>query len=144
VFAAQVLTETHADNDRAGFSLIVLSSDLQGIELGFWTNRVWAQEGGPEPDLFTQAEGVSFAVTNPVTYTLAITSGGYTLAADLVPILSGPLRDYTAFSGFPDVYETPNFIFLGDDTTSARASVRFAYVAVIPPNRVFLPLVLKS
>ena len=43
--ALKLLSETHSTNDRAGLSLIVLSSDLRGIELGFWTNEIWAQSG---------------------------------------------------------------------------------------------------
>ncbi len=34
-FDLQVGSESHVSNDRAGFSVIALSSDLQGIELGF-------------------------------------------------------------------------------------------------------------
>src|SRR3954454_4104234 len=42
-FDVKLDSESHASNDRAGFSLIALSSDSKGIELGFWTNQVWAQ-----------------------------------------------------------------------------------------------------
>jgi hypothetical protein len=67
-FRAQVEQEAHAASDddgdgiddRAGFSVIVLSSDLRGIELGFWAERIWAQEGGSGDKLFTQAEGAAF------------------------------------------------------------------------------------
>ncbi|MBL8058336.1 MAG: hypothetical protein JNK29_16650 [Anaerolineales bacterium] len=130
IFTAQVLTEAHASPHRAGVSLIVLSSDRLGIELGFWLGRVWAQEGGSAPQLFTQAEGAALDTSTPLTYTLRVQGAGYVLAAGLTPVLTGTLRDYTAFTGFPDVYETPNFIFLGDDTTSARGAVRFSWVAV--------------
>lgn len=144
IFAAQLITETHASNDRAGFSVIVLSSDKQGIELSFWRDRVWAQEGGAEPGLFTQAEGAPFDTTGLVTYTLTLTSTAYTLSAGDAPLLSGPVRDYTAFDGSPDVYENPNFLFLGDNTASARASVRFSYVAVdLALHDVYLPVMLR-
>ena len=86
-FTVQLLAEDHSnlaaqnntavDNiaDRAGFSVIVLSSDRRGIELGFWTNdsnttnRIWAQNDGavkadpnnaPAGTRFTHAEGTSF------------------------------------------------------------------------------------
>lgn|GEM_PF-345545 len=128
-FTAQVITETHANNHRAGFSIIVLSDDQLGIELGFWTNEIWAQNG--PPNLFTHGEGVSYNTTTGLTqYTLEMSGSTYTLKAAGNTILTGAVRDYTSFSGFPDVYETPNFIFLGDDTTSARASVRIAAVSV--------------
>ena len=144
-FTAQVITETHINNHRAGFSVIVLSTDTLGIELGFWTDRVWAQEGGSPPNLFTQAEGAALdTTTGLVTYTLMVDGGRYSLFADGQPALTGALRDYTQFVGPINPYSTPNFIFLGDDTTSARGSVRFSYVAVTAPlNKTYLPVVLR-
>jgi hypothetical protein len=128
-FTAQVITETHANNNRAGFSIIVLGSDKLGIELGFWTNEIWAQNG--PPSLFTHGEGVAYNTTAALTtYTLEMSGNAYTLKAAGNTILTGAVRDYTSFSGFPDVYEIPNFIFLGDDTGSARASVRISAVSV--------------
>src|SRR4051812_35382877 len=56
--SVQIVSESHADSDkdgdgvggRAGFSVIVLSSDPKGIELGFWEDQIWAQEqGAAEP-----------------------------------------------------------------------------------------------
>ena len=139
VFAAQLLTETHASPHRAGFSLIALSSDRLGIELGFWMDQVWAQEGGQPPQLFTHAEGAALDASALITYTLRVQGDRYALSAGATPVLAGALRDYTAFTGFPDVYETPNFLFLGDDTSSARGAVRLSYVALGPDWRLLLP-----
>lgn len=47
-------------------------------------------------------------------------------------MLEGTVRDYTPFVGVVDPYETPDFLFFGDDTTSARAAVRLAGVVLIP------------
>lgn len=143
-FTTQVISETHLTNDRAGVSVIALSADLQGIELGFWQNRVWAQEGGSGGNLFTQAEGVTFDTTAVTTYTLFIQGSRYALSANGNNVLSGPLRDYTAFSEPFDIYETPNFIFLGDDTRSASAEWRFGSASVLVPlHQLYLPLVQK-
>jgi len=136
--------------DRAGFSVIAISSDGQyGIELGFETDRIWAQEDGTgqvepslEPDpldantsdrtLFTQAEGVNFATNNSsVNYDLLVQGNAYTLYADGASILSGRLRDYTALEGAIDPYENPNFLFFGDNTPSARGRVDIGDIAVI-------------
>jgi hypothetical protein len=128
----QLTSETHVSNDRAGFSIILLADDLQGIELGFWGDEIWAQDDSP---LFTHAEGVPVDTTAALTtYRLRMVGGSYELFASDLSILSGPLRDYTAFTGFPDVYETPNFLFWGDDTTSAQADVRVGTIelALIP------------
>jgi hypothetical protein len=142
-FTVQVVAEYHADSDkdgdgigdRAGFSVIVLSSDTRGIELGFWEDQVWAQEQGaaepPAGTLFTHAESARFDTTSRmITYTLAMRNDQYELSSEGVTILRGRLRDYSAFEGPVNPYRTPNFIFLGDDTGSARAVIRLAYVAL--------------
>ena len=142
-FSVQLVSEYHADSDkdgdgvgdRAGFSVIVLSSDTQGIELGFWEDQIWAQEQGaaepPAGTLFTHAESTQFATTGRmIAYTLTVRADRYELSSDGVMILRGQLRDYTAFEGPVNPYRTPNFIFLGDDTGSARAVIQLAYVAI--------------
>lgn len=139
-FSAQLFSETHLNNDRAGFSVIAVSSDgVNAIELGFWTNEIWAQEGGTSPDLFTHAEGATFdTTTGLIPYELTVLQNLYSLRANGTEILSGTMRDYTAFVGFIDPYETPNFLFFGDDTTSASADFKISYISVItnstPPD----------
>lgn len=124
---AQVVSEAHASVNRAGYSLIVLTENLQGIELGFWTDRIFAQNVG-----FTHGEEALFDTTAALTdYNLRLGGGTYELRAGGVPILSGALRDYSAF-GFP--YNTPSFLFVGDDTTSARAVSRTASIGVNAPE----------
>ncbi len=68
-------------------------------------------------------------------YELTFFNGFYTVrratSGPQAPLLlSGPLRDYSAFSGSVDPYETPSFIFLGDDTTSAESAVEIASIIV--------------
>ncbi|NTU63645.1 MAG: hypothetical protein HGB05_09635 [Chloroflexi bacterium] len=147
-FTTQVLSETHVSHDRAGFSALVIGSDLRGIELGFWENEVWAQEGG-SLNPFTHAEGATFTTTNLIEYRLSVLGNHYTLIADGATVLSGPLRDYTQAPPPPlpiNPYTTANLIFLGDDTSSAQAQIALRYAAVIdaPPFSVYLPLMSKS
>ena len=125
-FDVKVDSESHASNDRAGFSLIALSSDSKGIELGFWTDQVWAQSDNP---LFTHAEGAAFDTTQGVVhYQLAVLGDSYELFAGSSLLLGGSLRDYSSF-GKPYTYQS--FLFLGDDTTSANAKIELARVAVL-------------
>jgi hypothetical protein len=139
----QIVEESHGDSDkngddigdRAGFSVIALSDDLKGIELGFWKDEIWAQEDGaaepPGGALFTHAEGAAFDTTADLTrYTLTVQDDVYRLSTGGQAVLSGRLRDYTAFDGPVNPYSTPNFVFLGDDTGSAQAVIRLSYVAV--------------
>jgi hypothetical protein len=126
-FEVQLLSEAHASNDRAGFSVIVLTSDLEGIEIGFWEGEIWAQSATP---LFTHSEGASFDTTQShVRYDLAIFADTYNLSADGVTILQGPLRNYSAH--WHEVYQTENYLFFGDDTTSASALMALASVRYV-------------
>lgn len=130
-FTLQIENEAHINNDRSGFSLIILSEDARGIELAFWENEIWGQSDSSTGGLFKHGEGVTFTTTTDlIDYQLTINDDTYTLIANTQSILTGPLRDYSDFDGFPDPYQSPNFLFLGDDTTSAQARVRLGYIAI--------------
>ncbi|MGI2905560.1 DUF4347 domain-containing protein [Tolypothrix sp. VBCCA 56010] len=154
-FDLQVNSESHSSDDnndgfqdRAGFSVIVVTSDnKKAIELGFWNNEIWAQTANP---LFTHSttERASGLTTTAMTrYDLAIKDNTYQLfaAGGTTPILTGSLRDYRAFNhtgaGLPyDPYEQTNFVFLGDNTSSAQADVNLARVELQANNKVrFVP-----
>lgn len=154
-------------DDRAGFSVIVIGNDQKGIELGFWSDRIWAQNDGKsqqkpslEPDsspqdplrtFFTQGEGVSFNTQQDVQYDLSVQGDLYRLLADNSVILTGQLRDYSDFDPGeqvvpdsenkipvidqvrvvpPNPYAQENFIFLGDNTPTAGATVKLRDVSV--------------
>ncbi len=137
-FTLRVIDEQHSSSDRAGFSITVLSSVASpgppGIELGFWKNEVWAQNAG-----FTHGEssGVFDTTTGLIPYRLLVSGNTYQLLANGNPILSGNLRDYSAFNGGPPFntgfpYNQANFLFFGDDTSSASANVQLASIQVVP------------
>jgi hypothetical protein len=150
-FDLQVLSEDHSNPaaqnntaidslaDRSGVSLIFLSSDLQGIELGFWTDEIWAQNDGavkadpisaPSGTRFTHGEGASFNTTNLTRYDLSVEGTTYRIYAGgnfIAPILSGSLRNYSN-EGLP--YSLANLMFFGDNTTSARGSFRLNLVTL--------------
>lgn len=117
-FSAQLISEAHANNDRAGFSVILLGSDQKGIELGFWDNEIWAQSASP---LFTHSTGTFVDTTQARNYRLRIVGDDYSLLEGNNSLLNGSVEDYTAFGSAP--YTLPNYLFLGDNTTSANADV---------------------
>ena len=127
-FSVQIFAENHIKTNRAGFSVIVLAEDKKGVELGFWSDTVFAQNDSP---LFVPAESTSFVTTNMVDYELSIDSHQYSLRAHGIQILSGPVRDYTAFSGTINPYSVPNFVFVGDNTTSASADFAIRTMALV-------------
>lgn len=129
-FTIQVESESHESSNRSGFSIIILDSNSQGIELAFWTNEIWVQSDDSTGGLFTHSEGVAFDTTAAlIDYQVTMLGDTYTLTANSQPVLTGPIRNYSAFDRFPDPYETPNFLFLGDDTTSAQARVRLRFLS---------------
>ena len=128
LFTSQMITESHANTNRAGFSVIVLTDDKRGLELAFWTTNIFAQSDSP---LFTHAEETNYAATALVNYALAFHPTNYVLSANGTLILSGPVRDYSAFSGFPNPYSSTNFVFFGDDTTSAGGAFLLRKVALV-------------
>jgi hypothetical protein len=159
-FDLQLNAENHDNSDRngdgigdrAGFSMIAISNDKKGVELGFWKDdsnprmrdRIWIQQDGaappPQGKLFTHtAEGAEFNTGVMTHYELKIQGNRYQLFANRfsTPILSGLLRDYRAFdyqAATPPLlyspYATPNFLFFGDDTGSASADITLKYIAV--------------
>ena len=134
-FELEVLSESHSSTDRAGFSVIMLGDDNRGVELGFWSNSIFAQEVG-----FNAAESVAYATMGSETdYQLKIVGANYTLSANGTDILSGATRDY---SGFGVPYSLKNYLFLGDDTTSAEASVNLGNVTLtsVPEPSAFVLL----
>jgi Ca2+-binding RTX toxin-like protein len=147
-FQIRINSESHSSDtngdglvDRAGFSLTALSSDRQGIELGFWTNQIWAQMGGTGSTMFTHSptEQVLFSTTGMVNYDLFVLGNNYYLSANDTVILQGALKNYTAFSivgkGLPyNPYTTPNFLFLGDNTSNGASNSDIAKFAVNTAN----------
>jgi hypothetical protein len=130
-FTLHVESETHGNSNRAGFSMIILDQDAKGIELSFWEDQIWVQSDDTSGGLFKHGEGAAFTTTAGMTnYQLTFAGDIYTLTANSEPLLSGPLRDYSKFDGFPDPYETPNVLFLGDDTTSSQARVKLQFISV--------------
>lgn len=134
-FNMRLISENHAGNDnRAGFNIILLSQDLYGVEMAFWENEIWIQEGNGA-NLFTRAEGILHNTTTALkTYELSIISNTYLLATNNTPLLSGSLRQYTDWVPpvmvLPDPYEQANQLFLGDDTSSAGATVWLGDVTI--------------
>ncbi|MBO3458907.1 PEP-CTERM sorting domain-containing protein [Aetokthonos hydrillicola Thurmond2011] len=123
-----------ATHPRAGFSVIALSSDKQGIEIGFGFNNntvIFSQDNSSFNQIGENYSSASTLLESLTQYDLTVSGSTYTLSSGSTTILSGALRNYTAATGFgSDVYRTSNFIFLGDDTTSANANIDLKYVAL--------------
>lgn len=131
-------------DDRAGFSIIAISSDAQtGIELGFTKRNlganggIFAQQDNP---LFTRGVNANLNISTATDYKLVVQGSTYTLFAGGVAIPSltnQPLRNYTAFNpttsqpALPfNPYRQPSFLFFGDDTDQASATFTLGNISV--------------
>lgn len=131
-FTLRVISEDHGANlNRAGFSLLFTGQDpTHSLELAFWIDRVWAYhydalQGSP----FVQGVGAAIDATQWANYTLQVRQQSFTLLSGATTLMSGPLENYTA-QGVP--YSSTNFIFFGDDTSSARTSVQLTSIQLSP------------
>ena len=121
----RVLTEAHANANRAGYSVIVTGTDpSHALELGFWGDRVFAYTAS-----FARGAEALLATTSTTHYVLNVTNNHYTLTGNSIELLSGALLDYGA-RGAP--YTNPGFLFFGDDTSSARSSTELGLVSLTP------------
>jgi hypothetical protein len=135
-FGLRVISETHSVPNRAGFSVTLLdrTSTPQGIELGFWTNSIFSQTGGATPfqTVAERLHGVD--TTLATTYSLRILDNVYYLLGGNRLLLSGSVQSYNLAAKDPRVpynpYVIPNFLFLGDNTGSASASVELGTIAL--------------
>jgi hypothetical protein len=127
-FTIKINSQTNTgDNgpNRAGFSVTALDSTSKGIEIGFRNTDIFAQN--PNFNAIAPAEqktsfGSVLSTLN--TYDLKVLGNTYTLSNGGTSLFSGLLRSYTISSNpLTAVYGNPNFLFFGDNTTSAGASV---------------------
>jgi hypothetical protein len=142
-FSAKLDNESHpGSTNRSGFSVILLGSNLSGIEIGFWTNEVFSQStnaSNPAFDFFPGETNTTFnASSGFYSYDLHIQGSNYSLTANGSQILTGSTRDYSSYP-FPipqatDPYTVPNFVFLGDDTNDAGATLELQSVAIAVPE----------
>ncbi|MUG99217.1 hypothetical protein F7734_45775 [Scytonema sp. UIC 10036] len=139
-FQVKLNSESHfGDNngdkldDNAGFNVNVISNDGKGIELGFWSNEIWAKNYDSASGSFAlthdSSEKATKNTTAMTTYELSVMGDNYQLFADEGSyVLSGKLRDY---SGIGEKYSLSNHFFLGDNSSSAKADVNLGLISLI-------------
>ena len=132
----RLVNETHLSANRAGFSLTLLDqgSTPQGIEIGFWSTSIFSQAGGATPFQAIAQVVHGIDTSSSTNYSLRIFDQSYTLLANNRPVLGGPLQDYSQASLSPllpfNPYARANFLFLGDNSSSASAQVELGGIAL--------------
>lgn len=113
-----VTNYTTTPNPRAAFSIIAISGDKKGIEIGFRTDEIFAQSN----NFTSQAQTGLFTTTSPTAYKLTVFADNYSLSSNGTPIIYGALQNYVfnpTLSSPPlpfNPYTTSSFLFFGDDT----------------------------
>jgi hypothetical protein len=136
-FTVEILKEEHNRAERAGFSVIILSQDVNNkthtsLEIGFQKNRIFLQNDQPLFGRQAAQENLKFnpVDTGAIEYQIKVKDNEYILSSGKNLILKGKLRDYTRFTGLLNPYRFPSFIFLGDDTTSASAKINLGKIVL--------------
>jgi hypothetical protein len=138
----KVLGETHTSTDRSGFSLLLVGdTQSHALELGFWTDSIWSY--AINNGAFVRVPGAAASTTGFHDYRVRVQNNAYQLFQDDALILSGGLVDYPSSLSNPLtlIYDSPNTLFFGDDTSRASSSVQIKYVslgAVPIPAALFL------
>ena len=135
-FDLQLLEESRdVDIDsRAGFTLVLLDQFLNGIEINFWSDVIWAQGSGHDGP----AERVDFDTgTDLARYEVGIFADDYGVWANGTRVLWGPLRRFDADALLPGLHGTPSMIYLGDASTDAESKYLLGDVTLSP--RLFHP-----
>ena len=114
--------KTNTSNNRSGFDVVMIGQNTtKSLELAFWPDRVFALNS--DVPTFSHGEEALLDATAFHNYALSVSGSSYTLYDSGIPILAGALRDYTASTaaiGPISIYNTADFLFFGDDTTSAQ------------------------
>ena len=137
-FGMDLDAESHTGNvNRAGFSVTLIGHDLRGVEIGFQNDRIFAQS--LSGNSFVAAENTTNASFVAAAFAanrwdLTVTGNTYALTLGNQTVLSGNTRDYSAYTGNgQNAYRTPDFVFFGDNTSSAQATFTFSYAAITTP-----------
>ncbi|MBK1632751.1 hypothetical protein CKO31_18770 [Thiohalocapsa halophila] len=116
-------------DSRAGFTLVLLDQFLNGIEINFWSDVIWAQ-GSNHAD---PAEQADFQTDQALTrYEVGIFAGGYDVWANGTHLLGGPLRRFDADALLPGLHGTPGMIYLGDASADAASKYLLGDVKLSP------------
>jgi hypothetical protein len=135
-FKMQINSQTNTGPNganRAGFSALILDNNKKGIEIGFRNSDIFAQPDANFNSILPseQKTGIGGTLGSPTTYDLTVLGNSYTLSTGGNTLINGLLRDYTGAQGAGSaIYNTANFLFLGDDTTSASASVNLQNITL--------------
>ncbi len=93
-FTMQLVAETHSSLARAGFSILVVSNDLQGVEIGFHPTDLFAQSPTFTVAESNNAAGIAALTAALTSYSLTIQGDNFLLRGNNTTLLQGGLKNY--------------------------------------------------
>jgi hypothetical protein len=147
-FTGTMLNESHADTTanesdiNAGWTLIVISSNRQAIQIGFRNDQIFGVNGSLEEDGNTIKTFNNVTATPQAhTFDLSIQNSSYTLFADGNDLLSGQTFDV---DDVPSMRDWPsNFLILGDGSFTADVNYELSsFSLAVPEPWAICPIVL--
>jgi len=123
---------------RAAFSVIAVSSDKKGIEIGFRPTAIFSQSASFGTESETSLSLISIDTSISKDYTLTVFNDTYSLSLSSsgTSIINGALKNYVfnpASSDPPlpfNPYTTSSFLFFGDDTGKASGTFTLGNVTL--------------
>ncbi|MGD1937746.1 MAG: hypothetical protein ACFCA4_09355 [Cyanophyceae cyanobacterium] len=142
-FSARVVNEISQDN-RSGFSFIVLGSDSRGVEISFEGKNpgnttddfLFAQQPQFDSETIERTTPGLFDITQTQNYALTILGDTYYLTVGGVERLTGTVKlyDFTGISSQPtlptDPYRINNLLFFGDNTDTGKSTYTLGAINV--------------
>ena len=123
---------------RAAFSVIAVSSDKKGIEIGFRPTAIFSQSASFGTASETSSSLISIDTSISKDYTLTVFNDTYSLSLSSsgTSIINGALKNYVfdptlSSPSLPfNPYTTSSFLFFGDDTGKASGTFTLGNVTL--------------
>ena len=121
---------------RAAFSVMAVSSDKKGIEIGFRPTAVFSQSASFGIESETSLISIDTSISKDYTLTVFNDTYSLSLSSSGTPIINGALKNYVfdptlSSPRLPfNPYTTSSFLFFGDDTGKASGTFTLGNVTL--------------
>jgi hypothetical protein len=116
----------------AGFSLIAISSDRQGVYLNF---QNYAGQSSSVNSLDSTLSGVSqkrnINLTSPSIFTLSVLDGSYMLSQNGLPVLFGDTKAFTYTGISSAMLSAPNEFAIGDFSATSGGNTAISNISIL-------------
>ena len=133
---SNVVNSSTTADPRAAFSVIAVSSDKKGIEIGFRPTAIFSQSASFGIESETSLISIDTSISKDYTLTVFNDTYSLSLSSSGTPIINGALKNYVfdptlSSPSLPfNPYTTSSFLFFGDDTGKASGTFTLGNVTL--------------